>query len=34
MLPRLAPFGLIGCNPNFINVNLTATKKVGNWELG
>ena len=23
-----------GCNPNFINVDLTATKRFGNWELG
>ena len=23
-----------GCNPNFINVDLTATKKFGKWELG
>ena len=24
----------IGCNPNFVNVDLTATKKFGNWEVG
>ena len=23
-----------GCNPNFLNVDLTATKKFGKWELG
>jgi Putative MetA-pathway of phenol degradation len=23
-----------GCNPNFVNVDLTATKKFGKWELG
>ena len=23
-----------GCNPNFINLDLTATKKFGKWELG
>jgi Putative MetA-pathway of phenol degradation len=23
-----------GCNPNFINVDLTATKRFGKWELG
>jgi Putative MetA-pathway of phenol degradation len=29
-----APFGSKGCNPDFINVDLTATKKLGKWELG
>jgi hypothetical protein len=29
-----APFGFKGCNPDFINVDLTATKKFGKWELG
>ena len=29
-----APFGFNGCNPDFINVDLTATKKFGNWEVG
>ena len=24
----------IGCNPSFINVDLTATKKLGQWEVG
>ena len=24
----------LGCNPNFINVDLTATKRFGKWELG
>ena len=23
-----------GCNPNFVNLDLTATKKFGKWELG
>jgi hypothetical protein len=23
-----------GCNPNFVNVDLTATKRFGKWELG
>jgi hypothetical protein len=30
----VTPFGLTGCNPNFLNVDLTATKKFGKWELG
>ena len=29
-----APFGLNACNPDFINVDLTATKKFGQWEFG
>ena len=29
-----APFGLNSCNPDFINVDLTATKKLGKWEFG
>lgn len=29
-----APFGLNGCNPDFLNVDLTATKKFGKWEFG
>jgi hypothetical protein len=29
-----APFGLNGCNPDFINIDLTATKKFDRWELG
>jgi hypothetical protein len=32
--PCPAPFALRGCNPDFINVDLTATKKVGKWEFG
>ena len=24
----------LGCNPNFLNVDLTATKRFGKWELG
>jgi hypothetical protein len=29
-----APFALLGCNPNFVNVDLTATKTFGKWEIG
>src|ERR1700739_1453385 len=32
--PCPAPFGFNGCNPDFLNVDLTATKKFGNWEFG
>ncbi|MGY4434907.1 hypothetical protein ACVWWO_007384 [Bradyrhizobium sp. F1.13.1] len=32
--PCPAPFGLGGCNPDFVNVDLTATKKFGKWEFG
>jgi hypothetical protein len=32
--PCPSPFLLRGCNPDFINVDLTATKKVGKWEFG
>jgi hypothetical protein len=32
--PCPAPFGFKGCNPDFINVDLTATKKFGKWEFG
>ena len=32
--PCPAPFGFEGCNPDFINVDLTATKKFGKWEFG
>jgi hypothetical protein len=32
--PCPAPFGLKGCNPDFLNVDLTATKKFGKWEFG
>jgi hypothetical protein len=29
-----APFDFKGCDPDFINVDLTATKKFGKLELG
>jgi Putative MetA-pathway of phenol degradation len=32
--PCPAPFAFNGCNPDFINVDLTATKKFGQWEFG
>ena len=36
--PQLSPcpssFPLRGCNPDFVNIDLTATKKVGKWEFG
>jgi hypothetical protein len=32
--PCPAPFGFNGCNPDFLNVDLTATKKFGKWEFG
>src|SRR5262245_855317 len=32
--PCPAPFALRGCNPDFVNLDLTATKKVGKWEFG
>jgi hypothetical protein len=32
--PCPAPFGFHGCNPDFINVDLSATKKFGKWEFG
>jgi hypothetical protein len=32
--PCPAPFGLSGCNPDFLNIDLTATKKFGKWEVG
>jgi hypothetical protein len=32
--PCPVPFGGLGCNPDFINVDLTATKTFGQWELG
>jgi hypothetical protein len=32
--PVSLAFPYDGCNPNFINVDLTATKKLGKWELG
>jgi hypothetical protein len=32
--PCPAPFGFNGCNPDFINVDLTAIRTLGKWELG
>jgi hypothetical protein len=38
--PQISPcpvsmgFPSNGCNPNFVNVDLTATKKFGRWEVG
>ena len=32
--PCPAPFGFNGCNPDFINIDLTAIKKFGKWQLG
>jgi Putative MetA-pathway of phenol degradation len=32
--PCPAPFALNGCNPDFLNVDLTATRKFGDWEFG
>lgn len=32
--PCPAPLSFSGCNPDFINVDLTATKKFGKWEFG
>lgn len=32
--PCPAPFGLHGCNPDFLNVDLTAVKKFGKWQIG
>jgi hypothetical protein len=32
--PCPSPFLLRGCNPNFVNLDLTATKKVDKWEFG
>ena len=32
--PCPAPNALNGCNPDFLNVDLTATKKIGKWKLG
>jgi hypothetical protein len=31
--PCPAPFGFNGCNPDFINIELTAIKKFGKWQL-
>ena len=32
--PCPAPFSFKGCNPDFINLDLTATKTFGSWEFG
>jgi hypothetical protein len=32
--PCPAPFGSRACNPDFVNIDLTATKKFGKWEFG
>lgn len=32
--PCPAPNASLGCNPDFINLDLTATKKFGKWQLG
>jgi hypothetical protein len=32
--PCPVPFGLNGCNPDFLNIDLTAVKKVGKWQFG
>jgi hypothetical protein len=32
--PCPAPFGANGCNPDFLNVDLTATKSFGKWAIG
>jgi hypothetical protein len=32
--PCPAPFAIQGCNPDFLNVDLTATRKFGDWEFG
>jgi hypothetical protein len=32
--PCPAPLGVLGCNPDFLNLDLTATKKFGQWEIG
>jgi hypothetical protein len=32
--PCPPPFGFQGCNPDFLNVDLTATRKFGKWEFG
>jgi hypothetical protein len=32
--PCPVPFALNGCNPDFLNVDLTATRKFGDWEFG
>jgi hypothetical protein len=32
--PCPAPFALNGCNPDFLNVDLTGTRKFDKWEIG
>jgi hypothetical protein len=32
--PCPAPLGNLGCNPDFLNVDLTVVKKLGQWQLG
>ena len=32
--PCPTPFALNGCNPDFLNVDLTASRKFGDWEFG
>jgi hypothetical protein len=32
--PCPIPFGANGCNPDFLNVDLTATKSFGKWAIG
>lgn len=36
--PQISPcpglFDFEGCNPDFFNIDLTATKKIGKWEVG
>ena len=32
--PCPVPLGFNGCNPDFLNLDLTASKKFGKWELG
>jgi hypothetical protein len=32
--PCPAPFAFNGCNPDFINIDLTAIKKFGKWQIG
>jgi opacity protein-like surface antigen len=32
--PCPAPFGISGCNPDFVNLDLTATHTFGKWEIG
>jgi Putative MetA-pathway of phenol degradation len=32
--PCPGPFGIKACNPDYLNIDLTATKKFGQWEFG